>query len=74
MMGKWLTRLAKGTAMGDDSQSARGYRARAEQIRAEANTVTNLATQQSLLRIAANYEQLAHRVEQSSRSNAPDSA
>ena len=44
---------------------ALGYRARAEQIRAEARTMTNLQNQESLLRIAASYEQLADRVEKS---------
>ncbi len=44
---------------------AQGYRARAEEIRAEALTMANLETRESLLRIAANYEQLADRVEKS---------
>jgi hypothetical protein len=51
--------------MGDRSHSALGYRARAEQIRAEADKITNPGTRQSLLRIATNYEQLANRVEKS---------
>ena len=56
--------------MEDDARSARGYRARAEQLRAEAETMTNPETREALLRIASNYEQLAKRVEKSgNRSN-----
>jgi hypothetical protein len=51
--------------MSEGAKSAQGYRARAEQMRAEADAMTNRATRQALLIIAANYEQLAHRVEKS---------
>ena len=47
----------------NDARSARGYRGRAEAIRAEAEAMTNLETRQALLRIAYSYEQLAHRIE-----------
>jgi len=51
--------------MSEGAQSAKGYRARAAQIRADADAMTNPETRQALLRIAANYEQLAYRVEKS---------
>lgn len=50
-------------------RSAKGYRARAEQLRAEVERITDPATRKALLDIAANYEQLANRVEKSKTSN-----
>ena len=55
----------------DDGTKAVHYRARAKQLRAEADTMTTPVAKVALLRIAANYEQLAHRVEISSSWNAP---
>ena len=62
-MGKGCVQGRKAAAMSESARSAKGYRARAEQIRAEAEAMTNLETRQALLHIAANYEQLAYRVE-----------
>jgi hypothetical protein len=64
-MGKRCVQGRKAAAMSEGAQSVKGYRARAEQIRAEADAMTNLETRQALLHIAANYEQLAYRVEKS---------
>jgi hypothetical protein len=55
----------EGDAMEDNARSARGYRARAAQLRAEAETMSNPNTREALLRIASSYEQLAKRVEKS---------
>ena len=46
-------------------QSARGYRARAVQLRAEAEAMSRPETRKALLSLAGNYDQLAHRVENS---------
>ena len=46
-----------------------GYRARAKQLRDEAEAINIVASRDALLKIAANYEQLASRVEKSSRTN-----
>jgi len=62
-MGKGCVHGRKAAAMSEGAQSAKGYRARAAQIRADADAMTNPETRQALLRIAANYEQLAYRVE-----------
>jgi len=61
----WIrcSRVAKGGAMDENTRSVRGYRARAKQIRDEAARMSNLATQEALLEIAAHYERLASRVE-----------
>ena len=52
-----------GSKNGRGSSSARGYRARAKQLREEAAIMANLETQQALLDIAAHYERLASQVE-----------
>ena len=46
----------------DAERSAKGYRARAEQIRVEAEGMQNPETKQALLHIADSYEQLANRL------------
>jgi len=46
----------------DGARSAIGYEARAIQIRAEAENISNPQTKKAMLRIADNYEQLAIRV------------
>ena len=45
--------------MDEDARSAKGYRERAEQIRAEAEQMRHQETKKVLLEIAANYEKLA---------------
>jgi len=53
----------------ENTRSARGYRTRAEQLRAEADTVKDDRTKKALIEIAANYDQLADRVEKIANSN-----
>jgi len=55
--------------MDEDARSARGYRARAVQLRVEAHGMTRPETAKALLNLAGNYEQLAHRVENSRNSS-----
>jgi hypothetical protein len=49
----------KGHEMDEDARLARAYRARAMQIREEADQMTDQDIKRGLLNIAANYEQLA---------------
>ena len=55
--------------MDEEARSAKGYKACAPQIRAEAENISYPETKQALLNIAANYEQLARRVPKSQNSN-----
>jgi hypothetical protein len=48
--------------MDEDARSAKGYQARAEQLRAEAAGIKNADTKLALLNLASNYEQLANHV------------
>ena len=48
--------------MDEAARSVRAYRARAEQLRAEAELIRDPATRKALLDIASNYDQLANRV------------
>ena len=57
----------KGRDMNEVERSAEGFRARADQLRAEAETIANPETQKSLLEIAIRYELLANRLSQNSR-------
>ena len=59
----------KGREMDHERRSATGYKARATQIRAEAETIRNPETKQALLRIADSYEHLARRVSKGQTSN-----
>ena len=53
--------------MQKNTRSAGGYRARAEKLRTEAETIKDERTRKALLNIAANYEQLANSVEKPSK-------
>ena len=52
----------KGREMDHESRSATGYKARATQIRADAENISNPEIKQTLLRIADSYEHLARRL------------
>ena len=47
----------------EDARSYKGYRQRAADLRAEAETVTNAQTKKTLQEVAANYDQLAKSLE-----------
>ena len=55
--------------MDEEVRSAKGYRARAEQLRAEAENAKNPETKDALLKIAANYEQLSKSISKPRNSN-----
>jgi hypothetical protein len=48
--------------MDEEARSAKAYKARADQLRAEAENTKNPETKEALLRIAADYEQLSKSV------------
>ena len=52
----------KGRELDQKRPSAIGYKARATQIRADAENISNPEIKQALLRIADSYEQLARRL------------
>ena len=60
--------MSGGGIMDETARSGADYRARAKQIRAEAERVPDIETRKALLDIAANYEQLANRVEKNKNS------
>lgn len=57
--------------MKQNADISEAYKARAEQLRAEAATMLNLGTKQTLLRTVASYERLAGRIANSKASASP---